>query len=177
MFHEQTYPPRDTHQELIWCDTRWRGAFWWSCLHSVPPASAQSLMLGRRNPHKGFPTKGFVTKTTMLTINSCDSPLSVASMLWQKWHLAPVQWETIRLRHIWSCIYVRIFFILDHGVQENVISLYVESAHIPLAKVTSRNIQGSRYDLWILSSIFLIISQKIRNMLQELRLCTNCSGS
>jgi hypothetical protein len=31
--------------------------------------------------------------------------------------------------------------ILDHGVQENVNSLYAESAHIPLAKATSRNTQ------------------------------------
>jgi hypothetical protein len=31
--------------------------------------------------------------------------------------------------------------ILDHGVPENVNRLYVESAHIPLAKVTSWNTQ------------------------------------
>ena len=30
---------------------------------------------------------------------------------------------------------------LDHGVPENVNGLYTESAHIPLAKVTSRNTQ------------------------------------
>ena len=31
--------------------------------------------------------------------------------------------------------------ILDHGVPENVNSLYAESAHIPLAKITTRNSQ------------------------------------
>jgi hypothetical protein len=31
--------------------------------------------------------------------------------------------------------------ILNHGVPENVNSLYAESAHIPLAKATSRNTQ------------------------------------
>jgi hypothetical protein len=31
--------------------------------------------------------------------------------------------------------------ILDHGVPDNVNSAYAESAHIPLAKITSRNTQ------------------------------------
>ena len=38
------------------------------------------------------------------------------------------------VRHLWEDI-------LDHGVADNVNSIYAESAHIPMSKLTSRNTQ------------------------------------
>jgi hypothetical protein len=93
--------------------------------HCIPPSYYQGVF----EVGKKVATEGNVAEVAADT--RCDQA---------KWHLTQVQWKHYNSDSLLSCICVKTC-ILDHGIPDNVNSAYIESAHIPNAKVTSQNTQ------------------------------------